>query len=105
MGTLAIAAECLKMIEAMEQVAKITVPEKVLPPPAENYNAKMLLVSGLLTGLCTFGMLVKMIVKNQSDFDYVFIGGGDFWASLVFLTATMVLGLEFLRASGKLKKK
>jgi len=104
-GTLAVAGECLKMIDALEQAAKLTGPVIKLPPPAENYRAKMFLVSGLLTFVCTFGMLIKMVVKYRNDFDYVFIGGGDFWATMVFLTATMVLGLEFLRASGKLKKK
>jgi len=104
-GTLPVAADCLKIIDALEQASKITAAGEVIPPPSENYKAKMLLVSGLLTGVCTFGMIVKLLVKNQSDFTYVFVGGADFWATLVLLTATMVLGLEFLRASGKLKKK
>lgn len=105
-GEIPVFGEFLGMIEAMESAAKLGgQTEEKVPPPAENYRAKMFLVAGLLTAVCTFGMVIKMIVKNQSDFDYVFVGGGDFWASLVFLTATMVLGLEFLRASGKLKKK
>ena len=98
-------AECLGMIEAMEIAAKVSVPDEPIPPPSENYRAKMFLVAGILTAVCTFGMLIKMLVKNQEDFDYVFVGGADFWATLFWLTATMVLGLEFLRASGKLKKK
>jgi len=97
-------AECLRMVDAMEKASKLTMPQESIPPPAENYRAKMFLVASLLTGVGTFGMMVKMIVKSQNDADYVFVGRGDFWASLVCLTGTMILGLEFLRASGKLKK-
>lgn len=105
LDTLPVAGECLRMIEAMEQAAKAAGEGEKLPPPAQNYRAKMFLVSGLMSAICTFGMVLKVVVKYQNYNDYVFVGGGDFWATLLWLTATMVLGLEYLRASGKLKKK
>jgi hypothetical protein len=103
--TLPVAAECLRMIDALEQAARVAGAEEPIPPPAENYRAKMFLVSCVLAALGTFTMLIKMIMMNRAEFDYVFVGGLDFWVALVFLTSSMVLGLEFLRASGKLKKK
>jgi len=103
--TLPIAGECLRMIESLEQAAKLSGTEEQLPPPPENYRAKMFLICGVLTAVGTFTMLIKMIMMNRADLDYIFVGGLDFWAAMVFLTATLVLGLEFLRASGKLKKK
>ena len=101
---LPVAEECLKMIDAMETSAKLLDEGEKIGSAGAGYRAKMFAGSAIITMVAGGAILVKMALKGLNDPEYRMIGGKDFIMAAVFVTATLALGLEFLRASGKLKK-
>lgn len=102
-GKLAVADECLKIIDALESAGGAA--RKVLETEgASPYKERMFLIAALLTGAGVIGLVVGMAIKFMQKGPYSLLASVDFYLSLVLFAATGILAMEFLRAKGILKK-
>jgi len=102
-GVLPAAEECLKMIDALESAAAFA---RGQANPVDNLNirARMFLMTSVITGVGTLGILVEIMWQIRNRPEYEMMASVDFYLCSGLLTATGILALEFLRAKGIIKK-